>query len=375
MKTIFSIARKDILVLFRDRSAYIWVVAFPLLMAVLFGSIFGGSGSGGGGTFEVAVIDQDGGARAKALVKALEDSGTVKVHPLEMEVARGKVLKGDLAAYVVLKKGLDEPTLMAPPEKPLLQVGVDPKRQMESGVLEGILSQAWFQELGKSSPYASQVMKQGTGIERVPVEQEYHGPMSAFEVSFPQAMLWGLVAVCASFAVTMVKERTAGTLQRLKLAPISRGLLLAGKGLACFLTCLGVVVGLMAFGSAVFKLGAFEHPVQLTVGVLCVAFCYSGLMMLVSVLGKTEQSVGGAGWGLMMLFNMFGGGMVPLMMMPGWMQALGSFSPAKWSILALEGAIWRDFSISEMVLPCALLIGFGVVAFGIGTWISSKLDG
>jgi ABC-2 type transport system permease protein len=44
----------------------------------------------------------------------------------------------------------------------------------------------------------------------------------------------------------------------------------------------------------------------------------------------------------------------------------GGVGPARWTINALEGAIWRDFSIGEMLLPCGVLLGFGVVAFALG---------
>ena len=47
-------------------------------------------------------------------------------------------------------------------------------------------------------------------------------PQSAFEITFPTAMIWGLMTVALSFAVTIVKERTQGTLLRLRIAPISR---------------------------------------------------------------------------------------------------------------------------------------------------------
>lgn len=51
--------------------------------------------------------------------------------------------------------------------------------------------------------------------------------------------------------------------------------------------------------------------------------------------------------------------MVPLFVMPAWMRTLSDISPVKWSILALEGAIWRGFSLSEMLLPCGVLLAFG----------------
>jgi ABC-2 type transport system permease protein len=86
-----------------------------------------------------------------------------------------------------------------------------------------------------------------------------------------------------------------------------------------------------------------------------------------SVLGKTEESVGSAGWGIMMILSMFGGGMVPMIAMPKWMLSLSVFSPIRWAILALEGAIWRGFSPQEMLQPCLVLLGVGLVTFYAGT--------
>ncbi|RME31948.1 MAG: ABC transporter permease, partial [Candidatus Zixiibacteriota bacterium] len=50
----------------------------------------------------------------------------------------------------------------------------------------------------------------------------------------------------------------------------------------------------------------------------------------------------------MLVMSMTGGGMIPLMFMPRWMSAVGTISPVKWSILAMEGAIWRGFTFSQM---------------------------
>ena len=70
---------------------------------------------------------------------------------------------------------------------------------------------------------------------------------------------------------------------------------------------------------------------------------------------------------MLMPMAMFGGAMIPQFLMPPWMQAIGNLSPVKWAILGIEGAVWRNFSLGEMVLPCAILIGFGAVCFAIGT--------
>ncbi len=57
---------------------------------------------------------------------------------------------------------------------------------------------------------------------------------------------------------------------------------------------------------------------------------------------------------------------MPLAFMPGWMRNVSHLSPVKWGILAMEGAIWRDFSIAEMLLPCGILIALALTTFLLG---------
>jgi len=60
------------------------------------------------------------------------------------------------------------------------------------------------------------------------------------------------------------------------------------------------------------------------------------------------------------------GAMTPLFVMPAWMRTLGTISPIKWSILAIEGAVWRNFTPLEMLKPCTILIAIGIATFGVG---------
>ena len=88
--------------------------------------------------------------------------------------------------------------------------------------------------------------------------------------------------------------------------------------------------------------------------------------MMIAGLSRTEQAASGAGWALLMPMTRFGGGMMPQFVMPAWMQTAGSLSPVKWAILGIEGALWRNFTVNEMLLPCAILLAFGAVCFTVG---------
>jgi linearmycin/streptolysin S transport system permease protein len=193
---------------------------------------------------------------------------------------------------------------------------------------------------------------------------------SRWDISFPQAMLWGVLACAASFAITIVRERKQGTLLRLQVAPVSRTQILAGKATACFLAVLGVIVVMVALG--VWLGMRPRSPALLALAALSVSVCFVGIMMLMSVIGKTEEAVSGAAWGANMFMAMFGGAMIPLLFMPNIMKTLSDFSPVKWSILALEGAIWRGFTFAEMLVPCTILIAAGAVCLAIGAAVLSR---
>jgi ABC-2 type transport system permease protein len=413
MKQSFTVAIKDIKLLIRDKASLFWVLIFPLMIAVLFGSIFGGSN--GSSAIKTAIIDQDGSPQSKALVKRISASSAVSVQPPKAGVDPvDQVRKGDLAAYIVIPKGYGEAaSRMQYATGPALKIGIDPSRKAETGMLQGVVAEAaykgmsdmfsqptdlrksvqqdiaklagpavtdpdyastkrfltelnrWLASPAASSPNtASNFSFQGPKVESEPVNIGNAQPTS-FEVSFPQAILWGMLGVMSSFAISMVRERNHGTLIRLRVSPLSFFQILAGKGLACFLSAAGVMVVLLAVGKILFNIH-LSSPGLLALAIGSGAFCLVGIMMLLSVLGKTEQAVGGSSWGVMITMAMFGGGMIPIFLMPPWMQTASNFSPLKWTTLAIEGAVWRGFTFQEMMRPCAVLIVIGLVAFASG---------
>jgi ABC-2 type transport system permease protein len=361
MNCIVTLALKDLRLLSRDHFGLFWIFAFPLMFALFFGTIAGG-GEEGRAPMPVAVVDQDHSKGSEKFIRVLEaKKKTLEVLRYESaDEAREQVRRGKLVAFVLVKRGFGESAGPFGGGMSALAVGIDPRRQAEAGYLEGLLVESCFAGSGGFK-------LPSTRIEKIRVTREQSGPLSPFEVIFPSAILWGVMGCVATFAIALVTERVAGTFLRLRLAPLTRGQLLAGKGLACFLAVVGVAVFLLALGHVVFGVRLANVP-GLVLAVVCTAGCFVGLMMLVSTLGKTEQGVAGAGWGIMTPLAMLGGCMVPLMLMPAWMQTVGSVSPMKWSILALEGAIWRDFSLVEMLEPCAILLAVGAVCFSLGVW-------
>lgn len=428
MGKIITIAAKDLRILLRDKGSIFWVLMFPLMIALFFGSIFSGGGGQTSG-MNIAVVDNDNSDYSKAYIEELSGLSALKVRSLPRDSALQLVRQGKLSAYVVMREGFGQNYGLFT-DTAMIEVGIDPSRQMTAGYLQGLLTRANFTLLHKRystieawqteldslmvdtslwSGALPEIEKLGRSVisnlrriseeieisakadsssdstaaenqfelfamEMTAVTNDDIGPRSAFEVTFPSAVLWALIGLAAMFAVSIVKERTAGTFMRLRLAPITRAHILAGKGLASFTASITICFALLIIGNLIFGV-RFSNPLILLIGVVSAGLCFVGMALLFSVMGKTEESVGGAAWGILMVAAMTGGGMIPVMFMPDWLLTISNFSPVKWGILAIEGGIWRNFTLSEMILPVGMLLLIGSVCFIIGVTILARSDG
>ena len=350
------IAAKDLSLLWRDRVALFWVVGFPIVFALFFGSVMKTGSESGTPPMTVVVIDETPSAEVppvfdrQHLASFLEGAG-VHVSRAPEATARDAVRRGEAVAFVRVSPGEEVPIVL----------GIDPSRRTEAALLQSLLIAA-----------VAPPMPAGRApVETVSVIHTRGGGRTSFEIVFPAMILWGLLGCAASFAIAMVAERASGTLLRLRAAPVTRTSILGGKTAACAVACLADALLLSAVGWLLLGIH-IEHPWKYVVAVGGTVLCFSGLTMALSMLGRTEQAVAGAGWATLILMAMLGGAMVPLHLFPDWMLSLSDVSPVKWGILALEGATWREFRWSELWKPLSVLLSVGIVGFaaGVGLLVS-----
>ena len=404
---------------------------------IMSGMSGGGSGSGPASAIKVLVVDEDRTEHSAAFVQAIDDSADIDAERVDSaDKARARVATGSRTAAVIVPKGYGEATdrlFWGEPRR--LQLLYDPSRSAERGMLQGILTglsfgpfQDMFQDpartgklaqdlienvrdspdmepgqrdsLIKSMQYLQQFSNEmprnsgggdgkgeegGGGFRPIEIESlavagkrnddKPGRNVNPYSITFPQATIWGIMGAAASFGISLVTERSRGTLTRLRCAPITRHQVLLGKSGACFITTMAVATVLFILAAVAFNVrpGWASVP-KLAMALASVSICFVGIMMLLSVVGKTEAAAGGIGWAVLIVLAMFGGGMIPLMFLDGWMQTASNFSPVKWSILAMEGAVWRGFDFGQMMRPCLILIGIGIVGFFAGAQIFRRVD-
>lgn len=389
----------------------------------------GGGGGGGAAAIPVAVVDLDQTPESAAFAEKLGKGGELAVTlGLSREAAETAVQAGSLRAAVVLLPGFGEARRRPFWGEPMkIELGVDPSRAALASMLEGVVTRHAFegfsemfsnpdQMRGQVRDSLAQMKRDETmppamrpafelffnaldsmlgAVEQADVsapgaEGEQAGaaaasrawqpvqistraitgqkrdlPVNSFALTFPQGVIWGMMGCALGFAITLVMERTRGTLMRLRIAPLSRTHILAGKAIGCFVVTAAVAVLLMVIARLAFGVVPTSYP-MLALAIVCTSLCFVGIMMLLAAVSKTEAAGNGLGWGVLLLLSMIGGGMVPLEFLPGFIKSLSVISPIRWALLALEGGVFRGSTLSQMAWPCGILLGIGGLSFGLG---------
>jgi ABC-2 type transport system permease protein len=395
MRQIITLALKDLKVMFRVKAALFFAIGWPVCIAVLFGLMFGGSSKTT--KIPIAVVDEDRTAQATQFLAGVTGRDGFDVLRTDRAQAMDLIRRGSRSAAVVVPTGFGAAQGRRPHgAPPSVEMLVDPSRKVDASMLEGLLYAEAGQEMvalmmasyagtpagsataspavttggapptGAAAANAARAAWTPLSITTHDVSAERVGPRSSFDVSFVQGLVWGLIGCVMTFAVSLVSERTRGTFVRLRIAPLSAAQVLGGKALACFLALMIMQSLLLTIATAVFKVHV-DAPLFLVVVMICAALAFVGIMMFVASLGKNEQAASGAGWAMLMPMSLFGGGMVPLAFMPAWMAPISNFSPIKWAVFGLEGAMWRGFSATDFLLPCGILLAVGLAGFAAGT--------
>ena len=427
MDILMAMVVKDLKLLFRDKTTLFFTFGFPLLFAAFFGSVFSQGGSGSGMSVAVADLDQTETSQqfvqsmdaldelrvelvaeeqARELTRKGKKTAFIILKPgfgqaynslcsgsppeVIIGVDPSRKAEAGLLQGVMMKLGIgrfeqvfeNSSALVDELDQTLSTVQQNPNMPEDWKLvlndflpqIKGLLEQEEITADGGENPGNTKSSTDtaspgGIGDALMPLKLlqedvvvQKDGPVNAYAITMPQGMFWAIMGVVMGFGVALVQEKTKGTMTRLVVAPISRLQILGGKALGCFLALVMVLCVFFAVARLVFQVPV-DHPDKVIFAVICVASAFVGIMMFLAAIGKTERGMSSVGWGVMMVFAMFGGGMIPLFAMPSWMLSVSNFSPVKWAILMFEGATWREFTYGEMLLPCSLMLLLGIVLF------------
>lgn len=424
--SIVHIAVKDFNLLVRDRANAFFTFIFPLLIAVFFGAVFGGMNSRRDG-INLGIVNLDGSPASVRLTRSLASDGAFKLHKRDTrDDAVVGVRRGTLHGALIVPADYGDKVrgaLMGGQAQ--LEMIIDPGRWAESGILKGKISEHAYRQVGANftdpsvleesvgeaertlqsskeitptnravlttffdamrglarsglTPMAGATEAQGEEDGQTPqggwepvrvklneLESVRTKSRGGYDISFGQGAVWAFAMAAAAFAASLAAERRRGTMPRLLTAPIARVYIVAGKALACFVTCL--IVQAVLYGVMHYLGVRVDNKYLFVAAMLAASFCFAGFMAAVAGLCKTESAAEGLGRGAIILLTLAGGGSIPLAFMPELVRKFNVVSPFRWATQAIDGAVWRQFTWQEMLVPIAVLAAIGLGGLVVGS--------
>lgn len=378
----WSVARKTLRETLREPQQAL-VVAFPVLLVSVYYLAFGAVRDEGlAGMLSLAVVDLDRGPAAAQLTERLaraqfDGKPVLSVRP-ETDRARAElaVRERKLPMLLVIPAGFSSA---------LAAAAIDPRGAQAQAPVAAVelvgddSSDYYVFTLAFVGGELRDFARAATGG-RATIQLDYEylpgtGRLSDFEAGVPGAIVFAMVLLVITTAMTMTREQTNGTLARLLLSRARAGDLLLGVTLAQL--AVAAVQVPVTFGAALAY--GFRAPLSalaLAVGVgLLLSLAAVGLGLVTSCFARSEGEA--AALGSMVLF--------PLVFLSGALFAtpkvplftVGARTVQLWDVLPTTHAsealrkvmihgqgVWQlGYELGALVLLCGLTLGAGVLLF------------
>jgi ABC-2 type transport system permease protein len=200
---------------------------------------------------------------------------------------------------------------------------------------------------------------------------------TAAQQNVPAWALFGMFFIVVPLSGSLIKERQTGTLMRLMTMPVSPLTILAGKLCAYVLVCLTQFALMLAAGCFLLPLlgtsGLVLDHQMLTVApiALAAALAATGYGIMVGTLAKSYEQASMFGAVSVVIAAALGGIMIPVYVMPRYMQDLSSISPLAWGLNAFQDVFVRGGNLGTVSREISLLLLFFVVTIT-ASWVALR---
>lgn len=378
MRAVVLVAGAEMRRRIRNRSALFTAFVGPLVLAVVFGLLLGGTDSA---AFTVGVVDLDRSEVTAGFTTGLVAAGEEPDQPLAVELladeqaARDALDVGDVDAVLVLPAGLGDAvmngqggdlTVLRDPAQPIAgEIARSIASRFAGGVSTRTLAAATIVGLGAPLPDSTALAGLDESIDRITDRAAGGTPLDGtayFGVSMSILFLFFTVSFVAS---SIAAERANGVLDRMLATDAAPWAIVAGKvlavcglGLAGFATVWGVTS--LAFGAT------WGNPLAVVLTMVATVLAVGGVAMFVSGFARTPAQAEAYTSMVAFALALLGGNFIGPGTAPDLLERLSLFTPNGQSLQAFTAIAVDDATVGGVLGRLAVLVAFGLVFGGIG---------
>ncbi|MFH0852865.1 MAG: ABC transporter permease [bacterium] len=381
----FRMARKDLLDFSRDRMQLVFFIIMPVFMMIMTGFIFPSENSLK--DIPLGIASQDNGNVSNAVVQVISDMKTsngskvfeinnysdaeaVKAAIKSQEINGGIYIGPDFSQMI---QDNQQATISIIPDQSnpqIAQILTQLLQQVIAGTSTGV-AQTKVDEMIKLTGSANpQLLQTDSAAVIHPIQSTIDnlipGEVNYFQFIAPGIMaLIVMMSVMTGLAVSISREREAGTLDGLLIAPVSRLAIILGKAFAQ--TVRGMIQGLIVLLLAIVLFGVHVYGSWLIMIVLLFlgVFAFMGIGILISAIASAQESAMTIMMTLQFPMMFLSGVFFPIQQMPKAMQYISKIIPLTYEATALRKVIVLGAGLSSVWMEVLILFIFGATMLAI----------
>ena len=352
---IVTILKKDLRLYFSDKKGILVTFLLPIIMITLFAFAFGGvvKKKTVPKPLGVLVVDNDATTASKELIVKLNAMQTIRLIASEEEKALDLVRKGKNVAVLIFEKGFSD-AIAADTDLPI-ELKYDAARDLQMRIVHTVLKEGFKYHLGKVD-VINNIKLKTTSLIKESSTKAHPGLVQAVGGTAIMMLLFSIAAIGGG----LLDEKEAGTLKRLLIAPVKPlDILLAKMGTAMVVSILQLTA-MFVFAWLAFGLPIFMDAFTLILLILCISFAVSSFGVFLVSTVKTRQQLQGMSTIIIILMSAIGGSMIPISMMPAFMQKIAVISVNYWGIEGFFDIFWRQLPLIYILPKMGILLAIGL---------------
>lgn len=361
---------KELKLMVKEKGNVFFLIIMPLLFIVVFGSIFNADAS----SMTIHVYDRDQSAASKTFIKQLNHLKGFRVKNDSTGSVSSQVKKiksGKLSSLIVIDKGFEK-GLKSGGGGADIRFYKDAASADTSGSIQAVLQnitnqyreQKLAQALAKSGNSPQQIKETLAPPIHIHQISENSSHVDFISLIVPGYTVMFVFFIMNSMVRRFFQEKDSGMIARLQSTPLGAIQYLIGMWIPSFIAVIIQCTVLLTFGHLFYHLHLGD-PVAVSLLVICLALCGTGLGLALSLVVRSENQ----GLGITQLISL-GGAIVAGLWFPGdllphFAQMIGYFTPQYWALHGFQDVMIRGAHFWSIWKSFAVLIALGFAGLAV----------
>ena len=372
-KKFWWMIKKELISLKRHPARLVSILAFPIIMILLFGYGMGGEMT----DLPIVVVSQSDGDLTDLTLDTIKSTETYHVVEVmdSLSDAKHRVDSGEVKAAIILPSDYDDNSS----QQKGVTLYLDSSDQMASQIIEsstqGIfyrLSNMVASQTSVSTQNANITPSLGHSLNNFKDDISLHinriyGNIKYIDFLVPAILGMTIMMSCMmGMGSTIAGERETGELARLFMTPTSVSTVIGGKIAAKLLIELVRALILIFMAVILFNVSIKGGFLQTFIVLVIGALCFVGFGIMLSARTSTQEDYAQVSLPFSMPMMFVSGVFYPIETMPWILQKLAYIFPLTYLNNAMRGIMLKGQNLGDVWLDLVILLGFTLLFFIIG---------